>query len=77
MLNLVCLDPLSALDPATAELTETRQLVERALFTVQRLPSGARHDLSENHPHANADDRDEIVVGVERRIGDELQVGTQ
>lgn len=35
---LLDIDPLSGLDPATRELTETRLFAERALFMSQRLP---------------------------------------
>jgi methyl-accepting chemotaxis protein len=36
--NLASLDPTSGLDPAVREITQTRLLAERALFTVQRMP---------------------------------------
>lgn len=38
ILNIIGVDPLSGLDPATAELTESRLFAERALYTVQRTP---------------------------------------
>jgi hypothetical protein len=38
VLNIIGLDPLSGLDPATAELTESRLFAERALYTIQRMP---------------------------------------
>jgi len=36
--SLVSLDPTSGLDPAVREITQTRLLAERAMFTVQRMP---------------------------------------
>lgn len=36
--NLVALDPLSGLDPAVREITETRLFAARALYTIQRQP---------------------------------------
>jgi hypothetical protein len=36
--NLTALDPLSGLDPAVREITETRLFAARALFTIQRMP---------------------------------------
>lgn len=37
--DLLDLDPLSALDPATREIARTRHFAERALFLVQRMPT--------------------------------------
>lgn len=37
--DLLDLDPLSALDPATQEIARTRHFGERALFLVQRMPT--------------------------------------
>ena len=37
--DLLDLDPLSSLDPATQEMARTRQFAERALFLVQRMPT--------------------------------------
>jgi hypothetical protein len=36
--SLVDLDPTSGLDPAVREITQTRLLAERAMFTAQRIP---------------------------------------
>jgi hypothetical protein len=36
--NLLALDPLSGLDPATREIAQTRLLAERALFVTQKMP---------------------------------------
>lgn len=36
--SLIDLDPTSGLDPAVREVTQTRLLAERAMFTLQRLP---------------------------------------
>ncbi len=36
--NLLNLDPLSGLDPATREIAETRLFAERALFVTQKMP---------------------------------------
>jgi len=41
-MNLMNLDPTAELDPAIHEITATRLLVERAMFTAQRVPSLAR-----------------------------------
>jgi hypothetical protein len=38
VLDLSALDPFSSLDPAVREVTETRLLAERAMFTLQRMP---------------------------------------
>jgi hypothetical protein len=36
--NLVDLDPMSGLDPAVREITQSRMLAERAMFMLQRMP---------------------------------------
>ena len=36
--NLLQLDPLSGLDPAVREITQTRLFAERALFVIQKMP---------------------------------------
>jgi hypothetical protein len=36
--NLLNLDPLSGLDPATREIAQTRMFAERALYVAQRMP---------------------------------------
>lgn len=38
VLGFIGLDPLSSLDPAVREVTESRLVAERALFTAQRMP---------------------------------------
>ena len=43
--NLLRLDPLSGLDPATRELAQTRLFAERALFVAQRMPVLLRWQL--------------------------------
>ncbi len=38
VLNLLMLDPLSGLDPATREIAQTRMFAERALYVAQKMP---------------------------------------
>jgi hypothetical protein len=40
--NLLRLDPLSSLDPATRELAQTRLFAERALYVMQKMPTLVR-----------------------------------
>jgi hypothetical protein len=38
LLSVLSLDPMAGLDPAVREITQARQLAERALFVAQRMP---------------------------------------
>lgn len=68
--DLLEIDPLSSLDPATQELTRTRHFAERALYLAQRTPTILRWQAELLSLHAARIPEVETLVQNTSKIGD-------